>query len=145
MRARALVALARLDSAARRPLIATGLATHSYRDAITLGAYEAILQANDTSFVGQVDSAVGAAIDPSFVLAVLGAHGSSRALDLLTQHLDDSRPAVRRWALIAMENALPDTLATSRLSTAQDKLTHADARDAVHQALERLSHRTTHE
>jgi len=145
VRARALVALARLDSAARRPLIATGLATPSYRDAITLGAYEAILQANDTSFVGQVDSAVGAAIDPSFVLAVLGARGSSRALDLLTQHLDDSRPAVRRWALIAMENALPDTLATSRLTNAQDKLTHPDTRDAVHQALERLSHRAKHE
>ena len=145
VRARALVALARLDSAARRPLIATGLATPSYRDAIAQGAYEAILRANDTSFVSQVDSAVGAAIDPSFVLAVLGARGSSRALDLLTAHLDDSRPSVRRWALIAMENALPDTLATSRLAGVQDKLTHPDTRDAVHRALERLSHRTTHE
>ena len=141
VRARSLVTLAHLDSSSRRELITKGLTTPSYRDAITNGAYEAIIQANDTSFVGQVDSAVGAAIDPSFVLAVLGARGSSRALDLLTAHLDDTRPSVRRWALIAMENALPDTLATSRLSGARDRLTHADAREAVVQALERLSNR----
>ncbi|HET7378959.1 MAG TPA: M1 family aminopeptidase [Gaiellales bacterium] len=141
VRARALVALARLDSAARRPLIAAGLATPSYQDALASGAYEAIIQANDTSFIGQIDSAVGSAINPSFVLAVLGVRGSSRALDLLTAHLDDSRPSVRRWALIAMENALPDTLATARLSGAQAGLTHPDARQAVQQALERLAKR----
>jgi aminopeptidase N len=141
VRARALVALARLDSASRRPLIAAGLATPSYQDALAAGAYEAIIQANDTSFIGQIDSAVGSAINPSFVLAVLGVRGSSRALDLLTAHLDDSRPAVRRWALIAMENALPDTLATARLSGAQAGLTHPDARQAVQQALDRLAKR----
>jgi len=141
VRARALVALAHLDSASRRDLITKGLATPSYRDAIVGGAYEAIIQSNDTSFIPQIDSAVGAAIDPSFVLAVLGARGSGRALDLLTAHLDDDRPAVRRWALIAMENALPDSLATSRLAGVHDKLTHADARDAVQHALERLSQR----
>ena len=141
VRARALVSLAHLDSSSRRDLIAKGLSTPSYRDAIVGGAYEAIIQSNDTSFIPQIDSAVGVAIDPSFVLAVLGARGSSRALDLLTAHLDDDRPAVRRWALIAMENALPDTLATSRLAGAHDKLTHADTRDAVQHALERLSKR----
>ena len=73
------------------------------------------------------------------------ARGSSRALDLLTQHLDENRPAGRRWALIAMENALPDTLATSRLTSVRAKLTHDDTRDAVQKALDRLSHRTTHE
>jgi aminopeptidase N len=144
VRARSLVALARLDSAARRDLIATALATPSYRDAIALGAYEAIIQANDTSFIGQIDSAVGGAIDPSFVLAVLGARGSGHALDLLTAHLDDDRPSVRRWALIAMENALPDTLATPRLQGAQDTLRHADAREAVRQALGRLSNQKGH-
>jgi len=145
VRARALVALAHLDSVARGRVIAAGLATPSYQDAIASAAYEAIIRANDTSFIGQVDSAVGSAINPSFVLAVLGVHGSSRALDLLTAHLDDSRPAVRRWALTAMENALPDTLAKTRLTNAQEKLTHADARDAVREALERLSNRKTHE
>ncbi len=141
VRARALVTLAHLDSAARREVITKGLATPSYRDAIASGAYEAIIQANDTSFIGQVDSAVGAAIDPSFVLAVLGARGSSHALDLLKAHLDDERPSVRRWALIAMENALPDTLATSVLTAAEPRLTHLDTRDAVQQALDRLSKR----
>jgi len=145
VRARALVALARLDSASRRQVIAAGLVTPSYQDAIVSGAYEAIIQANDTSFIAQIDSAVSGTVNPSFVLAVLGTRGSSRALDLLTAHLDDNRSSVRRWALIAMENALPDTLAMSRLTSVRDKLSHADTRDAVQQALDRLSHRKTHE
>jgi HEAT repeat protein len=139
VRGRALAALARLDSAGRRALIAQGLATPSYRDAILNGALGAIVQANDTSFIPQMDSAVGNAIEPSFVLAILGARGSAHALDLLVGHLDDERASVRRWALIAIENALPHPLATDRLRAARDRLTHTDTKQAVTEALDRLA------
>lgn len=145
VRGRALQTLARLDSAGRRAVIAQGLATPSYRDAIANGAFGAIIQANDTSFIPTVDSAVGNAIEPSFVLAILGARGSVRALDLLTAHLDDGRAAVRRWALIAIENALPGTLATVRLQSVRDRLTHEETRRAVGQALDRLSKQGGHQ
>ena len=139
VRGRALTALARLDTAGRHALIAQGLATRSYRDAIVNGALGAILEANDTAFVPQVDSAAGNAIEPSFVLAILGARGDARALDLLVGHLNDDRAGVRRWALIAIENALPPELAKSRLAAARDRLTHADTQQAVTEALDRLS------
>jgi aminopeptidase N len=139
VRGHALTALALLDTAGRHALIAQGLATRSYRDAIVNGALGAILETNDTSFVPQVDSATGSAIEPSFVLAILGARGDARALDLLVGHLNDDRAGVRRWALIAIENALPPELAQSRLVAARDRLTHADTQQAVTAALDRLS------
>jgi aminopeptidase N len=139
VRGRALAALARLDTAGRRALIIQGLATRSYRDAIVNGALGAIIEANDTSFIPQVDSAVGSAIEPSFVLAILGARGSARALDLLLRHLDDERSSVRRWSLIAIENALPHPVATARLTAARDRLRHLDTKRAVTEALDRLS------
>ena len=145
VRGRALQTLARLDSAGRHEVIVHGLATPSYRDAIANGALGAIIQANDTSFIPQVDSAVGNAIEPSFVLAILGSRGNARALDLLTGHLDDDRAAVRRWALIAIENALPDTLATARLQSVRDRLTHEETRRAVTEALDRLSKQRGHQ
>jgi aminopeptidase N len=145
VRGHALTALALLDTAGRHALIAQGLATRSYRDAIVNGALGAILQANDTTFLPQVDSAVGDAIEPSFVLAILGARGDARALDLLVSHLNDDRAGVRRWALIAVENALPPELARTRLAAARDRLTHPDTRQAVTEALDRLSKGRSHQ
>lgn len=145
VRGRALQTLALLDTSGRHEVIARGLATPSYRDAIANGALGAIIQVNDTGFIGQVDSAVGNAIEPSFVLAILGARGSARALDLLMGHLDDDRAAVRRWALVAVENALPDTVATARLQSVRDRLTHEDTRQAVTEALVRLSKQAGHQ
>ena len=139
VRGRAVAALAQLDTAGRHALIAQGLATPSYQDAIVNGALGAILEANDTSFIPQVDSAVGNAIEPSFVLAILGARGNARALDLLVRHLNDDRTPVRRWAFIAIENALPHDLASARLAAARGQLTHADTKEAVTAALDRLS------
>jgi aminopeptidase N len=139
VRGRALGALARLDRAGRRALIVQGLTTPSYRDAIVNGALGAIIEANDTSFIPQIDSAAGNAIEPSFVLAILGARGNTRALDLLLRHLDDERSSVRRWSLIAIENALPHATATARLTAVRDRITHADTKQAVTEALDRLS------
>ncbi len=145
VRSRALAALAQLDTAVRHALIAQGLATPSYRDAIVNGALGAILEANDTSFIPQVDSAVGKSIEPSFVLAILGARGNARALDLLLRHLNDDRSAVRRWSLIAIENAVPHAVATARLSAVRDRLTHAETKQAVTAALDRLAKPGGHE
>jgi aminopeptidase N len=144
VRAAAVVALAQLDSAGRRTVIAEALRTPSYQDAILDGALRAVAETNDTTFIPQVDSAVGQTLNPSFVLAVLGARGSSHALDLLMGHLDDDRASVRRWALIAIENALPHPLATARLQAVRDRLAHADTRQAVTEALDRLSRQGGH-
>ena len=141
VRGSALAGLAGLDSAGRRALIREGLTTPSYRDAISEGAMRAIIAANDTSFIGTMDSMVGTGIDPSFILAILGSRGSTRAVDLLVGHLNDSRASVRRWALIAIENALKPEDATARLTAVQGQLTYADTRDAVTAALKRLAER----
>jgi len=142
VRGQALAALAKLDTAGRRALIAQGLATPSYQNAIMNATWGALLQANDTTFLPQVDSAVGNANEPSYVLAILGVRGSARALDLLFGHVDDDRPAVRRWALAAIENILPRDLAIPRLTAVQNQLRHTDAKQAVQRALERLSQRS---
>ncbi|HJQ67318.1 MAG TPA: M1 family aminopeptidase [Gemmatimonadales bacterium] len=139
VRGQAVVALAKLDSAGRRAVIAQALATPSYQNAIANGAYGGIIQSNDTSFIATVDSMAGDAAEPSYVLAILGVRGNARALDLVVNHLDDDRPAVRRWALEAIENILPPEVATARLTAVRDRLRHADSKAAVVRVLERLS------
>jgi aminopeptidase N len=139
VRANALMALAQLDTAGQHALIAQGLATPSYRSAISTGAMRAMIQANDTSFIQQIDSMAGSAIEPSFVLAVLGARGNAHALDLLFAHLNDGRAAVRRWALIAITNAVPHATAMQRLTAVKDQLKFDDTKQAVGRALEQLA------
>ena len=139
VRANALRALTQLDTADRHALIATGLATTSYRSTISTGAMRAMIEANDTSFIQQIDSLTGTAIEPSFVLAVLGARGNAHALDLLFGHLNDDRPSVRRWALIAITNAVPHPIAMQRLTAVKDQLKFDDTKQAVGRALERLA------
>jgi HEAT repeat protein len=139
VRGQAVAALAKLDSAGRRAVIAQALATPSYQNAIANGAYGAILQANDTSFIAAVDSSAGDAAEPAYVLAILGVRGNAHALDLVVNHLDDDRPAVRRWALEAIENILPPEVATARLRAVRDRLQHADSKAAVGRVLERLA------
>ena len=141
VRGQAVVALAKLDSVGRRAVIAQALATPSYQNAIENGALGAIVQSNDTSFIAAVDSQVGSAVEPSYVLTILGARGNARALDLVLGHLDDDRPAARRWSLDALENILPPEAATARLSAVRDRLRHADTKAAVGRVLERLSRR----
>jgi aminopeptidase N len=139
VRANALMALAQLDTAGRHALITQGLSTPSYRSSISTGAMRAIIEANDTSFIPGIDTMVASGIEPSFVLAVLGARGSAHALDLLFGHLDDERSQVRRWALIATTNALPHSVATQRLTAVKDRLRYDDTKRAVGRALERLA------
>jgi aminopeptidase N len=139
VRAGALMGLAQLDTAGRHELIAEGLATPSYRSAISTGAMRAMIQANDTGFIPQIDSMAGSAVEPSFALAVLGARGSAHAMDLLFGHLNDQRPQVRRWALYAITSVLPHTVARQRLTALADQLRYDDTKSAVRRALERLA------
>src|SRR5262245_1813913 len=139
VRAQAVVALAKLDQTGVREAIAQSLGTPSYQNTSTNSAYGAIVQTNDTSFIARVDSAAGTAVEPSYVLAILGMRGSARALDLVVGHLDDDRPAVRRWALEAITSVLPDTVAAAHLTAIKDRLRHEDSKEAVQQAIERLT------
>lgn len=142
VRGQAVAALTKLDSSGRRAVIAQALATPSYQNAIANAAFGAIVQSNDTSFIMTVDSAIGTAVEPSYVLAILGVRGNARALDLVVGHLNDDRPAVRRWALDAIENIFPPDLATTRLTAIAGQLRHPDSKTAVQQALERLARRS---
>ncbi len=142
VRASALASLLQLDTAARRALIAQGLATRSYRDAIQNAALLGIARSNDTTFIGDIQRLVGDQSLPTRVLAVFSARGNEHALSALTADLDDTRSWVRGWALAALGTIEPGR----RLALLQDvepRLTHADTRAAVQRAIEQLTKRPT--
>ena len=139
VRAAAVGALGRADTAHAGQLIAEALRDSSYQDVIQTAALRLIAVTNDTARLGTVDSLAGATQNASFVLAALGARGSQHALDLLAGHLDDARPGVRRWALQAFQFGVPRPLALTRLRAVVDHLAHADTQRDVRRAIERLS------
>ena len=132
-------ALAQADSTHARDVIITALAQPSYQDAIENAALRAIATTNDTSFIAAVDSMSATRRFPAFVLAALGARGNAHAMALLTSRLDDDRAAVRRWALQAFRFAMPRPVALPRLQGAVDNLTHADAKQAVREAIQQMN------
>ncbi|MFI5230053.1 MAG: M1 family aminopeptidase [Gemmatimonadales bacterium] len=140
VRASALGALMRIDSAGRQALIATGLATPSYRDAIQNAALVGIARSNDTSYIDAVQAIVGDQQLPSRVLGALASRGNAHGLAALSADLDDSRAWVRQWALSAM-GALPRAQRLSALQAAEPRLSHADTHDAVRRTIEALSRR----
>jgi hypothetical protein len=119
------------------------LSTSSYRDVIENAGYRVIAQTGDTSMIDTVDARVGQDHFASHVLAALAARGNARALDLLTKHLDDDRPAARRWALEAFRFSLPRALAQAKLQAVGATLTHADAKQAVEDLLQQWHHEGT--
>jgi aminopeptidase N len=138
VRASALAAIVRLDSTGRRALIAEGLGTASYRDAIQNAAIGAAVRSGDTSFVALLQARVGDQQVPSFGLAAMAARGSQRALELLVSDLNDQRAYVRQWALTALVQSLGADRALPALRSAQSALTHADTRAAVERAIKQL-------
>ena len=138
VRAAAVGALVHADSAHARETIAAALAVPSYQDVIRDAAFQGIAETNDTSFLGAVDSLFAAGESPAFVLAALGARGSPHALELLGKRLDDDRRTVRGWALQAFRYGMPGPLALAQLNKVVDSLAHADARQAVTDAIRRL-------
>ena len=138
VRASALTALVRLDTAGRRALIADGLKTPSYRSEIQNAALTAIARANDVSFDDQLQQLVGEQQLVSRILASLAGRGDQKALDLLATDLNDARGYVREWALSAIRG-LPKDRALAVLRSAQPSLTHGDTQRAVARAIDQLA------
>jgi aminopeptidase N len=133
-RAAALGTLVRLDSAHARDLIQTGLTTPSYQDAIQNAAFGAIARTNDTTFIGTVEGMLGTQRFPAHILAIMGARGNARALDVLVKHLNDDRAAVRRWAIEAFQFTLGrnnPAVALERLKVALPGITHPETKRAA--------------
>src|SRR6266699_3506437 len=118
VRAAALTALARADSTARDSAVAWGLATPSYQDVIQEAAYLIIAQTRDTAAIPRVEERL--------------------ATDLLAAHLNDNRPAVRRWVVEAFQFTLPRQLGVPRLQAIVGTLKYPDTRKDVETALQRL-------
>jgi HEAT repeat protein len=138
VRAAALSALVRLDTANRHALIADGLRTPSYRDAIQNAAIGAAVRSGDTSFASVMQQMIGDQQLPSYALAAMVIRGNPRALDLLISDLDDARPYVRRWALAAIVQSLGPARGLPALKNIQQTLTHADTRAEVARAVKQL-------
>jgi aminopeptidase N len=136
VRAAAVVALARSDSAGRRPVILQALRTPSYRDAVQNAAYRVIARTGDTTLVDSVDARAGDQRFAAHVLAALAGRGSTRALDLLAKRLDDERPYVRRWALEAFRFSLPRAIAQPKLQAVSAGLKFADTKQAAAELLQ---------
>ena len=141
VRAAAVTALANADSTGRRALIAEALGMQSYQDVIRTAAMRAIAQANDTGFIPQVESLMGDSRTPAHVLAALANRGSARALEVLTVHLDDARPQVRRWVLQAFQVSVQRDLAIAQLRAVESQLKYADTKKAAAALRQRLEER----
>ncbi|MEO8295837.1 MAG: M1 family aminopeptidase [Gemmatimonadota bacterium] len=139
VKAAALRAIVRVDSAGRRAAIVEGLKSTSYQDAIRQAAYAGIAQSNDTSFIDAVVRGVPEDESTVYVLASFASKGNQRALDLLVGELDNDRRFIRNWALGAIRDALPAPVALARLNAVKDSLKYADTRSAVAEAIEGLS------
>ena len=141
VRAAAVGALARADSAHRRAAIAAGLSAQSYRESIRAAALRAIVQSHDTSFIDQIEGMLGDFRTPAHALGALANGGSAHALDALSRHLDDARPYVRRAVLQAFQFTVRPELAVARLRAVRDKLTHPETRKTAAALLEQLERR----
>jgi aminopeptidase N len=138
VRASALSALVRLDTAGRHALIADGLKTPSYRNAIQNAALTAIARGNDVSFDDQLQQLVGEQQLVSRILSSLGGRGDQKAVDLLATDLNDTRGYVRQWALAAIRE-MPKDRALATLKAALPNLTNPGTQRAVAHAIEQLS------
>ncbi len=138
VRAAAVTALTEADSAHRDTVILQALSTPSYNNVIETAALRAIVRFSDVGLIGNVEAKLGDFRTPAFALGALANAGVTRALDVLTQHLNDARPYVRRWVVQAFQYAVRPDLALARLQAAQPDLQHPDTRQAVAAALDRL-------
>ena len=138
VRAAALSALVRLDSSGRHALIAEGLRTPSYRDAIQNAAIGAAVRSDDTTFASVMQQMIGEQQLPSYALAAMVIRGNPHALDLLVSDLNDERPYVRRWALAAIVQSLGPARGLPALKKVQQTLAHADTRAEVARAVKQL-------
>ncbi|HVX42155.1 MAG TPA: M1 family aminopeptidase [Gemmatimonadaceae bacterium] len=137
VRASALSSLIRLDSLNRHSALLEGLNTASYQDAIQNAALIGIARSNDAAALDDVQRHVGDQSLPARVIAAFAARGNQHALDLLASDLNDDRSWVRTWTLTAV-GSLPPQQRLAFLEAQLPKLTHADTRSAVQQAIDAL-------
>ena len=145
VRAAALGALARLDAAHRSEIIAQGLGTPSYRDAIQDAAIGAAVALNDSAVIPRLDSLARSNRSAMMALGGFARQGNLAALDLLKRALDDNEVSVRQSALFAIVRTLPPAQALDALRTRVDGLTHPDTRSLVETLIHRLQQRVTTE
>ncbi len=131
VRATALLALTRLDTAGRRAIIARGLGMPSYRDVIQNAALDALVATSDTTLLPAVEGLVSTLPRAALALASLAARGSTRALDALSRHLNDDRPFVREWVVAGVRQRLTPELARSRLQPVLASLKYDDVRREI--------------
>ena len=103
VRASALTALVRLDSAESKEVVRAGLTTPSYRNVIQTAAISAAAQVADSSIVDGLEKILGDQELAAVTLATLARRGDTGALSALVRHRDDRRLWVRRWVLDAIE------------------------------------------
>ena len=103
VRASALAALVRLDSAGAKVDVLAGLTTPSYRNTIQDAAIAAAAESPDSAMIDGLEKILGQQRRPALVLADLASRGDTRALTTLVRHKNDPRPWVRRWVQEAIE------------------------------------------
>ena len=97
VRAAAVGAVAELDSAGAHDVIATALATPSYRSVIQSAALGAAVRTADAGTVPVLEERLGDQSLVALALAWFAQHGSDAAREALARHRDDERAWVRRW------------------------------------------------
>ena len=98
VRAAALTALTRLAPDSSRGVVAAGLRTKSYREAIQNAAIAAAVQRPDSGLVAELEAIAGAQPLPVAALAALASRGDASARAAVARLLADRRSWVRAWA-----------------------------------------------
>ncbi|MGH7497521.1 MAG: M1 family aminopeptidase [Gemmatimonadales bacterium] len=138
VRAAALTALSRIDSAGARAAILDGLATPSYRDVIQNAAVLAVLQRPDSGLIDALSRQVATQPLPSIALAVLASRGNPAAVEAFARVLDDERAWVRELALQGLLEQLDRDDVLGVLRAALPGVRNDGARAAVQAIIDRL-------
>jgi aminopeptidase N len=134
-RAAALLAAATADPAGRTALVARGLRTPSYRDAIATAALQAVVRTADAASLGAVEGALGEQQGAAAALAAFAARGSRPALDALVRHFDDDRAWVRRGVAQALRRSVPRPVVGAALTPVAARFRYPDAAAAARELM----------
>ena len=139
VRASALVAVARINTDARREVARLGLHTDSYRDVIQSTAFDVVAAWRDTTFIPVLEEMLGTQPRAALTLATLASSGSTHALDILGAHLNDDRSWVRGWVVTAFSQRVPADLALPHLEAIFASLKYADTRGQVGEVVAKMT------
>jgi len=141
VRAAAVTAYARADSAHADAMLSAALRLPSYREVIRHAALQAVALRQDTARVSDVERMLALDALPAQVLGVFAAAGDAHALDALLQHVNDERAGVRRFVVDGLGVALsrPDHAAVlARVQAAAGSIVHAETKAAVEALIARI-------